>query len=304
MQEAFSSDFCSGSSSPRQSPRTNQLYSFLRAFAPPFYLVCLLVLMNQLSGRSTNNSAAAMLDSSATSSAGSSSSVASSVVSSALVTTSPTFVMTTQGLSQAFSRALGDSLPQILAAVQNQTSQLTASNVTTSGIVTSSTCSSSFHINSLPGFAAGLSSGNIVVPSFVSTYCTLGNLFLSHPSLCGSHGVSSGAASRHQPVLLSSFFSTHLGSLGRFFATQAFCRWPRIFTHPGEAGYKNKGRAIRRSGGPATRKRQGPGFLTPNVLGWETARVHQEEGTRDYRCCNMGGSLYCVYVDLLLYSPI
>ena len=149
--------------------------------------------MNQLSGQSTNNSAAAMLDSSATSSPGSSSSVASSVVSSAPVTTSPPFVMTAQDLSQAFSRALGDSLPQILAAVQNQTSQLTALNVTTSGIVTSSTCSSSFHINSSPGFAAGLSSGNIIIPSFVSTYCSLGNSSLSHPSLFGSRGVSSGA---------------------------------------------------------------------------------------------------------------
>ena len=115
---------------PGSSPRTNQLP---RAFAPPFLPVCLLVLMNQLSGRSTNNSAAAMLDSSATSSAGSSSSVASSVVSSAPVTTSPPFVMTAQDLSQAFSRALRDSLPQILAAVQNQTSQLTASNVTHPG---------------------------------------------------------------------------------------------------------------------------------------------------------------------------
>ena len=57
-----------------------------------------------------------MLDSSGTSSLGSSS-VANSVVSLALVTTSPSFVLTAQDLSQGFSRALGDSLPQILAAV-------------------------------------------------------------------------------------------------------------------------------------------------------------------------------------------
>ena len=152
----------------------------------------LLVLMSQLSGRSTNNSAAAMLDSSATSSEDSSS-VANSVVSSAPVTTSPSFVLTAQDLSQAFSRALGDSLPQIVAAVQNQPSQLSASNITAMGGMPSNTGSSSFPISSSPGSAAGLSAGNIVVPSFISTYCTLGNSSLSHPSLFGSHGVSSGA---------------------------------------------------------------------------------------------------------------
>ena len=149
--------------------------------------------MNQLSGRSTNSSAAAILDSLATSSEYSPSSVANSLVSSAPVTTSPSFVLTAQDLSQAFSRALGDSLPQILEAVQNQTSQLTASNVTASGNMPSNTCASSFPINSPPGSAAGPSSGNVIVPSFVSTYCTLGNSSLSHPSLFGSHGVVTGA---------------------------------------------------------------------------------------------------------------
>ena len=157
--------------------------------------------------------------------------MASSVVSLAPVTMSPSFVLTTQDLSQAFSRALGDSLPQILVAVQNQTSQLTASNVTALGSVLLSTCSSSFPVDPSPGFAARLSAGNIIVPLFFSTYCMLGNLSLSHPSLFGS-----------QPVLLSSGFHTHLGLVTS--SAQAFCRQPRIFTHPGEAGYKNKGRAI------------------------------------------------------------
>ena len=178
----------------------------------------------------------------------------------------------------------------------------------------SNTCSSSFPISSSPGSASGLSAGNIVVASFVSAYCTLGNSSLSHPSLFGIKCelcdgqflkcLFRGTSSRHQPVRLSCVFYSQLGSFGRFFATQTFCRQPRIFSHPGEAGYKNKGRAIHRSGGPTctTRKRQGPGFRAPNVLGWETALVYQEEGMRDYRYCNMGGSLYCLYVDLLLYS--
>lgn len=230
--------------------------------------------MNQLLGWSTNNSAAAMLDSSATSSEDSSSSVANSLVSSAPVTTSPSFVLTAQDLSQAFSRALGDSLLQILAAVQNQTSQLTASNVTASGNMPSNTCASSFPINSPPGFAAGPSAGNVIVPSIVSTYCTLGNSSPSHPSLFGSHGGASRAIPATSQFVSPAFFYSHLGSLGRFFAAQTFCRRPRIFSHSEEAGYKSKGRAIHRSGGPATRKRQGPGFRAPNVPGWETARVY------------------------------
>ena len=185
--------------------------------------------MNQLLGQSINNSAVAKLDSSATSSEDSSSSVANSVVSSAPVTMSPSFVLTVQDLSQAFSQALGDSLPQILAAMQNQTSQLTASNVTASGSMPSNTCSSSFPINPSPVFAAGPSAGNIIVPSFISTYCTLGNSSLSHLSLFGSHSVS---CSHHQPVLLSGIFHSYLGLLGRFLATQTFCRRPRIFSHP------------------------------------------------------------------------
>ena len=188
-----------------------------------------------------------------------SSSVANSVVSSAPLTTSPSFVLTAQDLSQAFSWVLSDSLPQILAAVQNQTSQFMASNVTASGNMLSNTCLSSFPINSSPWFAAGLSTGNIVVPSFISTCCTLGNLSLSDPSLFGSQCFER-SASRHQPVLLSYVLYTHLGSLGCFFATQTFRRRPRIFTQPGEPGHKNKGRAFRQSGGPATRKCQGPGF--------------------------------------------
>ena len=219
--------------------------------AAPLQLVLSSRLNGSPSGRSTNNSATAILDSLVTSSVRSSS-VASSVVSLALVTMSLSFVLTAQDLSQAFSRALRDSLPQ---------SQLTALNVTASGSVPSHTCSSSFPINSSQGFAAGLSAGNIVVPLLVSTYCTLGNSSLSHPSLFGSHGAPrverfpqpASSSLQHFPHPLP-------GSLSHFFAVQAFCHWPRIFTHSREAGYKNKERAIRRSSGPATQKRQGPGL--------------------------------------------
>ena len=112
--------------------------------------------MNQLSGQSTNNSATAMLDSSATSSVGSSL-VENPVVSLALLTRTPSFILTAQDLSQTFSQALGNLLSQILAAMQNQTSQLTVLIVTVSGSMLSSTCASSSPINSLPRFAARFS---------------------------------------------------------------------------------------------------------------------------------------------------
>ena len=113
-----------------------------------------------------------------------------------------------QDLSQVFSRALGDSLPEILAAVQKQTNQLTASNVTASGNMPLNTCASSFPINSLPGSAAGPSAGIVTVASFVFTYCTLGNSSLSHPSLFGSHGVGRGALPATSQFF-SPTFSTH-----------------------------------------------------------------------------------------------
>ena len=77
--------------------------------------------------------------------------------------------------------------------MQNQTSQLAASNVTASGNIPLIACASSFPINSPPGFVAGPSAGNVIVPSFASNCCTLGNSSISHPSLFGSHGLASGA---------------------------------------------------------------------------------------------------------------
>ena len=103
------------------------------------------------------------------------------------------------------------------------------------------TCASSFPINSLPGFVAGPFAGNVIVPSFGSTYCMLGNSSLSHPSLFGSNGLASGALpATSQFFSPGFFFYSHLDSLGRFFVTQTFCRRPRTFFYSGEAGYKIK----------------------------------------------------------------
>ena len=147
----------------------------------------------------------------------------------------------------------------------------------------------SFPMNSSPRFAAGLSAGNIIVPLFIPTYCTIGHSFLSHPSLLGSHG----ASSRVLPVtsqFLSSAFSTPP------WLTQAPCHQPRIFTHPWKAGYKNKGWAICRSSRLATHKCWGPQLQATNVPGWETACVFQEQGRRDNRYCNLGGSLLILFI--------
>ena len=87
--------------------------------------------MAQLSGRSTNNSVATLLDSS-----GPATSVPSSVdpppttetlVTSAHADTSPSFVLSAQDLTHAFSRALGDSLPHFLAALQGHSTNTRAS---------------------------------------------------------------------------------------------------------------------------------------------------------------------------------
>ena len=70
----------------------------------------------------------------------------------------------------------------------------------------SSTCSSFLPINSSPGFATGLSTGSIV-PSFVSTYCMLGNSSPSHPLFFGSYGASSGALPATSQFFSSAFFT-------------------------------------------------------------------------------------------------
>lgn len=148
--------------------------------------------MSQLSGRSTNNSAAAMLGSSRSDPSPSSLEASTTAPSAPVTSSSPSFVLSAHNLSQAFTQALGDSLPRILAAVQGQT----ASKVSAAGSFPTSTFtpSSSLAVNSPPGTAAGPSSGNFVVPSFVSTYCTLGNSSLSgHSFGSPSYGASSGA---------------------------------------------------------------------------------------------------------------
>ena len=91
---------CVAAHRPGSSPLNKSTLQFLPSFFSPLLS---LVLMNQLSGRSTHNSAAAMLDSSGSSSKDPSSSVANSLVSSGPVTSSPSFVLTAHDLSQAFS---------------------------------------------------------------------------------------------------------------------------------------------------------------------------------------------------------
>ena len=93
-----------------------------------------------------------------------------------------------QVLSQAFSRTLGESLPHILATMQSHSTNTCSSvsrNTSAGNMLSSSNSSGSFAISSPPS-SAGLSSGNFVVPSFISTYCTLGNSSLTSPSLFGS----------------------------------------------------------------------------------------------------------------------
>ena len=155
---------------------------------------------SQFSGRSTNNSTAAMLESSGPptsvpSSADPPPPPTESLVTSAHAATSPSFELSAQDLTQAFTQALGDSLPHILASLQSHSKDTRASvsHYTSAGSVpSSSTCSDSSAIISPPS-SARLSSGNFVVPSFISTYRTLGNSSLTSSSLFGSRGAANGA---------------------------------------------------------------------------------------------------------------
>ena len=84
----------------------------------------------------------------------------------------PIFSISSETLSQALSQALGQSLPQILAAFQanGATSSSTSDAVQSfGGMAHASNVASS----SIP--SSSTTSGNVVVPSFISTYSTVGN---------------------------------------------------------------------------------------------------------------------------------
>ena len=151
--------------------------------------------------RSRNSSIAAMLESHGDSSVSSPSNT-SSLPRSATATSSSSFTLSQQDLAAAFSQALGESLPQILVAMQTH-STMTASASAVSplaGNVTPlSTSSNTGSTSSHSSSPAGHSSGSILsVPSFISTYCTLGNSSLCNPSIvgapssCGAGGAMSG----------------------------------------------------------------------------------------------------------------
>ena len=135
------------------------------------------VCMAHRSKHATNNSVAAMLDSNQpSSSADLPSSAASPPISLTQVTTPPSVILSQQDLSQVFSQAsLGDTLPRILAALQSHSTSSSAAGNAASG----TTSSGSAAINQPLPSSADQSSSNLVVPPFISTYCTLGNSSLS-----------------------------------------------------------------------------------------------------------------------------
>ena len=89
----------------------------------------------------------------------------------------------------------------------------------------------------------GLSSGNIVVPSLISTYCSLGNpslttlAILSSPSLVGSRGaVSSGSLCVSftfcsPPFLSGSSISSTSAALGIVISEWTVCGWSGLLPH-------------------------------------------------------------------------
>ena len=106
----------------------------------------------------------------------SSSKVISSSVATTMSVAQSMFTISTKTLSQVFSQALGHSLPQILAAFQSkgETSSTSSSSTTRSrGDEHASNLAASITPN------LSSISGNVVVPSFISAYSTVGNPMVS-----------------------------------------------------------------------------------------------------------------------------
>ena len=131
------------------------------------------------------------------------------------VTTAPSFNLSQQDLTRGFSQALGESLPQILAALQSHSTSSASTTRSLAGNLVSSAISSS-SIASFPplAFPSGSSTGNVVLPSFISTYCTLGNSALSIPAIVGAPSLldACGATSRLLFTSTQRFTSFLLGS--------------------------------------------------------------------------------------------
>ena len=115
------------------------------------------------------------------------------------MSTAPTFTLSQQDLTHAFSQASDDLLSQIFAALQSHSAPFCSTTCSLAGNLASSATSSSSIASSQPlYFPSGSSTGNVVVPSFVSTYCTLGKSALSIPAIVGAPSLLDvcGAASR------------------------------------------------------------------------------------------------------------
>ena len=150
--------------------------------------------------RSTNNSVAAMLESHEDSSVSSPSNT-SSLPRFATATSLSSFTLSKQDLAAAFSQALGESLPQILVAMQAH----------------STTTASASAISPLAGNVTPLSTSSNTgsfscrpLPSFISTYCTLRYSSLCNPSIVGAPSSCGSGVATSRTLATSGGYGTSL----------------------------------------------------------------------------------------------
>ena len=131
------------------------------------------------------------------------------------VNTAPTFTLSQQDLTRPFLQALGDSLPQILVALQSHLTSFGSTTRSLVGTLVSSETSSS-SIASFPplSFPSGSSTGNVAVPSFISTYCTLSNSAFTTPAIVGAPSLLDACGATSGSLSTSTQHSTSSFSLG------------------------------------------------------------------------------------------
>ena len=156
--------------------------------------------------RPTNNSRFALLPQSPPSTTASLPTSSSAVSFSVTTAVSSSITLSQEALTQAFAQALENSLPQILAALHGHSSPLKPSPAITSAPAGNLPVASQSPSSSI----AGQTTGNILVPSFISTYCTLGNpsqpssSFPGTPSWFGSRCATSASSSSSSLTSLAS----------------------------------------------------------------------------------------------------
>ena len=219
--------------------------------------------------RTTNNSLSTMSSPvTASSLSRSGSTPAPPVNTPALPPSQPVSLPDNNSLTQAFSRALADSLPSLLSSLREYSGGNTNMAATSGSFISASNSTQSPASSSsvTPG-STSQSSGTLVVPSFISTYSTLGG-----PSVVS---ILPASSAEHLPVVVGGSCGGAIASVSSTFPSlyKAFVVGPGCAPVPYKIVSKITAGLFFRPGRSTTRQYTSSRNQTPSVFGGETGGI-------------------------------